>query len=99
MGDEHDGGYGEGGGYGRRRDPNFEAPRDGRHDYERDFSDLTKVSDDDLSQINKLLGQRLAKKKARQFQDADALQEELRDMGVEVDDRRRVWYMVQSNSY
>ena len=43
------------------------------------------------------MGQRLAKKKARQFQDADALQEELREMGVEVDDRRRVWYMVQPN--
>jgi cysteinyl-tRNA synthetase len=43
--------------------------------------------------IDSLLGQRLAAKKARAFEKADALQAELRGIGVEVDDKSREWHV------
>ena len=94
VGGAHDGGYGEGGGYGRRRAPS--ATQDG-HDYVRDRNDRSPIPAADLAQIDRLLGIRLAKKKGRDFAAADRLQEKLRDLGVEVDDRRRTWYIARPN--
>ena len=47
-----------------------------------------------LAAIDELLARRLAKKKSRQFDEADELQEELyQKHGVSVDDRERVWWL------
>lgn len=96
VGAEHDGAYGEGSSYGRLRQP--EASRDG-HDYARDRGDRSELRGAALDEIDRLLAARLAAKKSRNFSAADALQVELRDShGVEVDDRRRVWFVAGSIS-
>lgn len=47
---------------------------------------------DDLAQIEELLNERLAAKKARAFDDADAIQGELRrNFNVEINDKTREW--------
>ena len=63
------------------------------HDYSRASSDDFVLTVDEIEQINALLGRRLAAKKGREFDKADSLQAELRALGVEVDDKRRVWYV------
>ena len=44
-----------------------------------------------LAEIDQLISERLAAKKERDFDTADRLQEQLRYLGVEMDDRERVW--------
>jgi len=78
-------GGGGGGGGGVRKPTN--------HDYRRDRSDDYSLRPEELEKVDALLGKRLAAKKARDFDRADALQAELRGMGVEVDDKQRVWYV------
>jgi cysteinyl-tRNA synthetase len=63
------------------------------HDYARSEADDYELGRAQLAEIDALLGRRLAAKKAREFGKADALQEELRRLGVEVDDKRREWYV------
>lgn len=47
---------------------------------------------DDVAQIEALLNERMEAKKARAFQDADAIQDELRaDFNVEINDKTREW--------
>jgi cysteinyl-tRNA synthetase len=65
----------------------------GGHDYVRSRADDYEMSEADLAQVDELLGRRLAAKKAREFGRADELQAELRELGVEVDDKRREWYV------
>jgi cysteinyl-tRNA synthetase len=91
VGSSHDGDYGEGGGYGRRAS----AARSQRkqHDYVREPFDRVELSAQETEQIDGLLARRMEFKMAREFQRADALQRELRDLGVEVDDRSRTWRM------
>eukprot|EP00316_Scyphosphaera_apsteinii_P008827 CAMPEP_0119318530 /NCGR_PEP_ID=MMETSP1333-20130426/46707_1 /TAXON_ID=418940 /ORGANISM="Scyphosphaera apsteinii, Strain RCC1455" /LENGTH=461 /DNA_ID=CAMNT_0007324725 /DNA_START=102 /DNA_END=1487 /DNA_ORIENTATION=+ len=57
------------------------------HDYVRKEDDTIALSSKKLAQIDRLLGARLAAKKARQFAEADLVQARLRRLGVEVDDR------------
>jgi len=57
------------------------------HDYVRAKDDVIPLSSKKLAQIDRLLGARLAAKKARQFAEADLVQARLRRLGVEVDDR------------
>ena len=45
----------------------------------------------DLGEIDVLLAKRLAFKKQRCFDEADRVQDELRALGVETDDRNREW--------
>ena len=90
VGSGHDGGYGEGGGYGRRR--STEQARRGRHDYEREWDDSNALEPDVLADVNDLIARRMERKMARDFDAADAMQNELRTrLGVEVDDRLRTW--------
>lgn len=90
VGGSHDGRYGEGGGYGRRRSE--QRARDGQHDYERDPEDSVETSAADLKEIDDLLSRRMHRKMAREFRAADALQDELRrEFGVEVDDKFKSW--------
>ena len=90
VGSAHDGAYGEGGGYGRLAQPDADAG----HDYLREPGDVAPIAPETEAQIHRLLATRLAKKKAREFGEADVLQEELWQLGVEVDDRARSWYYV-----
>jgi hypothetical protein len=94
VGSAHDGAYGEGGGYGRRAQPDADAG----HDYMREPGDVAPIAPETEAQIHRLLAKRLAKKKAREFGEADVLQEELWQLGVEVDDRARSWYYVLPGS-
>lgn len=89
VGDGHDGGYGEGGGYGRRADVDASQG----HDYMREVGCDAELSAEALSEINDLLAKRLARKKAREFDKADALQEVLWQRGVGVDDKARTWWV------
>lgn len=79
------------GGSGRMRDGQRAASS--HHDYRRASADDFELSSSRCDEIDALLGRRLAAKKARDFQRADALQTELRALGIEVDDRRREWYV------
>jgi len=88
VGSSHDGEYGEGGGYGRRA---VADPAAG-HDYMREPGDTAPIEPELHDKIDDLLAQRLAKKKSRCFDEADALQDQLWELGVEVDDRARTWY-------
>ena len=99
VGRGHDGMYGEGGSYGRRADDAalLKPGAMGSHDYVRDQPTGEVVDCDEATQakIDALLAERLARKKARKFTEADALQFELFETyGVEVDDRARTWYLV-----
>jgi len=78
------------------QNPNLEGgskqtPRN--HDYSRAAPDDYNLKPDELGRIDALLGKRLAAKKARDFEKADVLQAELRSLGVEVDDEKRLWYV------
>ena len=85
-------GHGEGGGYGRRQATNDASS--GWHDYMREPGDDAAIPADQLEAINDLLARRLALKKTRKFEEADALQAELIDeLGVGVDDRSRTWWV------
>ena len=90
VGTTHDGEYGEGGSYGRRAGIDASS-----HDYQREMGDDAPIEPGQLERVHELLAQRLAKKKQRQFDEADALQEQLLDLGIGVDDRARVWYLVE----
>ena len=62
------------------------------HDYARaDDDGGTFVDGAQLAEIDQLISERLAAKKERDFDTADRLQEQLRYLGVEMDDRERVW--------
>ena len=63
------------------------------HDYSRSHTDDYALRAEQLDRIDQLLGRRLAAKRARDFEKADQLQAELRQLGVEVDDRARQWYV------
>ena len=63
------------------------------HDYSRSHTDDYALRAEQLDRIDELLGRRLAAKRARDFEKADQLQAELRQLGVEVDDRARQWYV------
>lgn len=89
VGDGHDGNFGEGSSYARR---NLDGPPKD-HDYDRDAEDSTPIAADLLARIDDLLAQRLHKKKQRLFEEADALQDELWDLGVDINDRARLWRM------
>jgi cysteinyl-tRNA synthetase len=90
TGGRHDGEYGEGGGYGRRR--STEQAKQGTHDYARERGDDAWLDAEEISEIDSLLARRMACKMRRDFGKADALQEELRSMhGVEVNDNFRTW--------
>ena len=90
VGVAHDGGYGEGGSYGRRADDDAPGTHDYRPLYEDDAAHAR--SQGTFDAIDGLLAQRLAHKKGRRFDQADELQEKLRvEYGVVVDDRNRSW--------
>ena len=59
VGDGHDGGYGEGGGYGRRADVDASQG----HDYMREVGCDAELSAEALSEINDLLAKRLARRR------------------------------------
>ena len=62
------------------------------HDYARADDDGGSFVDGaQLAEIDQLISERLAAKKERDFDTADRLQEQLRYLGVEMDDRERVW--------
>lgn len=88
-----DGGAGGRGATGRAPTQRVRADRGQAHDYSRSRSDDYDLGDSQMSQIDELLGRRLAAKRARDFERADRLQTELRDLGVEVDDKAREWYI------
>ena len=53
--------------------------------------DTNKPAVSSVAEIDQLISERLAAKKERDFDTADRLQEQLRYLGVEMDDRERVW--------
>ena len=59
-----------------------------RHDYSRSRGDAHPI---DEERVHSLLAQRLAARMGRMFNDADRLRDELRAIGVEVDDREKTW--------
>ena len=59
----HDGRYGEGGSYGRRRGK--ERMQRGEHDYERDLSDGVTVDPPDLARFNEMIAKRMHHKMVR----------------------------------
>ena len=62
----------------------------GGHDYQRDPSDSTNSID--VAAVDRLLSMRLAAKKRRDFDTADAIRDQLRDdFSVRVYDREKVW--------
>ena len=63
------------------------------HDYRRQPTDDYVLSEEQIESVDRLLGRRLAAKRARDFDLADALQAELRALGIEVDDKARLWYV------
>ncbi|KAL1507865.1 hypothetical protein AB1Y20_007473 [Prymnesium parvum] len=68
------------------------APRrEASHDYARARDCQVELRDDELDEIDELLAARLALKKKRRFDEADGIQAELRQLGVEIDDRGREW--------
>ena len=91
-------GAGGGAGYGRStgaREMSGRAQlnRGQLHDYSRSQSDDYFLETEQLDKIDELLGRRLAAKRARDFDRADRLQTELRELGIEVDDKARQWYI------
>ena len=90
VGGTHDGSYGEGGAYGQRR----VADASDGHDYAREPGDDLPIEPPVLQAVHGLLAERLAAKKRRAFDEADSLQKELWELGVEVDDQQRTWYYV-----
>ena len=87
-----DGGGGHiGGGSSGSRGGGYRTPTN--HDYQRDASDDYSLTQAERDRIDELLGRRLAAKRAHDFERADAMQTELREIGVEVDDKARVWYV------
>ena len=78
----------DGGGRSNRRG----GGSDGKgHDYSRDPWDEHELSDDEMDWIDDLLARRLSAKKGHRFEEADALQNKLRLLGVETNDREREW--------
>ena len=91
VGTGHDGSYAEGGAYGRRSGQSLGG---GQHDYLREPGDEAPIEDAMLEKIDDLLARRLAFKKARQFEDADGLQNQLWDeCSVGVDDKAKTWWV------
>lgn len=94
-------GYGSSAGRGRsgwvagraQRAQRAQLDRSKLHDYSRSHTDDYALRAEQLDRIDELLGRRLAAKRARDFEKADQLQAELRQLGVEVDDRARQWYV------
>lgn len=66
------------------------CPPGGGHGYERDPSDGSDA-DVDEARVNRLLEERVAAKRAREYDKADGLRDELRAMGIEVNDKDRCW--------
>lgn len=58
------------------------------HDYHREPDDRAPI---DVAKVDDLLSQRVAAKRQRDFTSADALRDQLRSMGVEVQDREKTW--------
>lgn len=90
--DRYSGGYGEdgyGGGSGSGR--NGGGGASAHHDYSRSADCSIELDEADLQHIDELLAERLAYKKQRRFDEADQIQDELRSLGVETDDRSRQW--------
>ena len=69
----------------------MQAPMDmsKQHDYNRDPADRIYLTNE--AHVHALLAERLQAKKARDFAKADAMRETLRQAGVEVFDRDKVW--------
>ena len=63
------------------------------HDYTRSQTDDYDLGIEQLDKVDELLGRRLAAKRARDFDRADLLQTELRELGIEVDDKAKQWYI------
>lgn len=61
--------------------------------YVRSDRDPYIVPDDILEKIESLLSRRLVAKKGRHFEKADALEDELRSLGVETNDEQGIWYV------
>lgn len=61
------------------------------HDYSRVDDDAVALDDEQVSTINRLISLRLTAKLDRQFDRADELLEELRELGVQVNDGRKAW--------
>jgi len=61
------------------------------HDYSRAEDDGAELNDEEAEAVDDLLRRRLQAKLARRFEEADELLEELRDMGVQVNDGRKAW--------
>ena len=61
------------------------------HDYTRVAADATPLSADDFEPINGLLAARLEAKRARRYDEADALMVMLAALGVAVEDNVRTW--------
>ena len=61
----------------------------GGHGYERDANDAG--GDVDEAQVDRLLTERVAAKRSREYDKADKLRDELRAMGIEVADKERTW--------
>ena len=81
-------GGGKGGGYGGYGGGGKGGGGGGGHDYRRQEGDTIPV---DEGRVNSLIAQRLAARVGRDFAMADRLRDELRGIGIEVDDSARVW--------
>lgn len=62
------------------------------HDYRRGDDCSIPV---DVPRVDSLLARRLACKMSRRYEEADRLRQELRDMGVEVQDKLKIWRVVR----
>lgn len=65
------------------------TPTKHNHGYSRDPSDTATVGDE--QRVHKLLSDRLAAKRAREFDQADRIREELLSIGIQVFDRVKFW--------
>ena len=71
------------------REPRKRVEDENAHDYKREEDGCDR---DDIQAIDALLAARIRAKRCRDFGRADELRDELRALGVFVDDRRRTFY-------
>mmetsp|Transcript_18042 Transcript_18042/g.57078 ORF Transcript_18042/g.57078 Transcript_18042/m.57078 type:complete len:203 (+) Transcript_18042:466-1074(+) len=83
----------------RARDEGYSRPGgSSRHDYTRAPGDTVRISAAVEERIHEGIARRLSAKVAREFDRADAIREELRDLGVEIVDRDKLWRVARPSS-
>ena len=69
------------------------------HDYIRAETDYAELDEATIHAVDLLLSERLKAKKSRNFDRADAIQDQLRDeLGIHVDDRKLEWHYDKSST-